>query len=168
MPPIDVVIPVADASSLGLDVAIPATSDLVLTYWPHHLVMQGLEIMHVTTGLPYWATIIATTVALRSLMLPLAIGGMRNSANMQKIKPELDMITARLNADPLAKSDTKRQLMYRAQMNALFVKGNCNPFKAIVFPIVQIPLFMSFFFGLKGMGDYYPVSSYHVYGHARS
>lgn len=53
-----------------------------LTWYPSHMVMQGIEAMHVATGLPYWATIVCITVGMRSLLLPLALGTMRNSARM--------------------------------------------------------------------------------------
>ncbi len=40
------------------------------------------------------------TLALRSAMLPLAFSAMRNAARMAIVKPELDMVLARLKSDP--------------------------------------------------------------------
>lgn len=149
----------AGVESLPLDAAVPADAGaalLELGWYPSHLVMQGVEMIHVSSGLPYWATIIAITFGLRSLMLPLAFGTMRNAARMAVMKPELELVMNRMKSDPGANNDPKRQAMYRTQMNALFSKHNCSPMKSLYFPFAQLPVFMSFFFGLKTMGEYYP------------
>ena len=46
--------------------------------------------LHEATGLPWWATIMAVTVGIRSLTLPVAVMQMKNTANMQRAKPEID------------------------------------------------------------------------------
>jgi len=40
---------------------------------------QGIDLIHATTGMPYWATIVALTFTLRCALLPLAFGTMRNA-----------------------------------------------------------------------------------------
>ena len=44
-----------------------------------HVLHQGIDLIHATTGMPYWATIVALTFALRCALLPLAFGTMRNA-----------------------------------------------------------------------------------------
>lgn len=70
-----------------------------LGYAPSDLVMQGVELIHQTSGLPYWATIVAITFTARSLLLPLALTAMRNSARMANCKPELDIIKERMEVN---------------------------------------------------------------------
>jgi hypothetical protein len=148
-------IPVPDVGSdSAANAAVEALPEL--GYYPSHIVMQGIEALHVTTGLPYWATIIAATFGLRSMMLPLAFRTMRNSARMALLKPELQLVMDRMKQDPASSSDPKRQKMYQTQMNALFKKHDAYPMRSLQFPLMQLPVFMSFFFGLKSMGDYYP------------
>ena len=160
-PPVEL-IPVpdvgGDAAAAAGENAASAAAELLpeLGYYPSHLVMQGIEGLHLTTGLPYWATIVVTTIGLRSLMLPLAFRTMRNSARMAVLKPELQLVMDRMKQDPASSSDPKRQKMYQTQMNALFKKHDAYPMRSLQFPLFQLPVFMSFFFGLKGMGEYFP------------
>jgi len=118
--------------------------------YPSELVMKGVELLHQTSGLPYWATIIGITLTLRTLLLPAAFSAMRNSARMANMKPELDVLTERMKTDP------SRMDMHRTQLTALYKKYDTNPFKSLQFPLMQAPIFISFFFGLRQMGDYYP------------
>jgi len=41
------------------------------------------------------------------------------------------------------------------KMKELFKKYDCNPMKALALPLLQAPIFMSFFFGLRKMPDYF-------------
>jgi YidC/Oxa1 family membrane protein insertase len=118
--------------------------------YPSELVMKGIELAHQTTGLPYWMTIVGITLTLRTLLLPVAFQAMRNSAKMANMKPELDILQERMKSDP------SRMDMHRTQLAALYKKHDTNPFRSLMFPLLQAPIFISFFFGLKSMGDYYP------------
>ena len=139
---------------LGDAISTEAISNL--GNYPSHYVMQSLEVMHVVTGLPYWATIVVATLGLRTAMLPLAIRTMRNSTRMALLRPELQLIMDRMKNDTSADADPKRQKMYKKQMDALFKKYDAYPMRSLQFPIVQLPIFMSFFFALKSMGDFFP------------
>ena len=35
-------------------------------------------------------------------------------------------------------------------------KHQCNPFGAVLMPFLQMPVFMTMFFALRQMGDYFP------------
>jgi YidC/Oxa1 family membrane protein insertase len=74
----------------------PILSAADLGYYPSELVMQGVELLHQTTGLPYWATIVGITFALRTMLLPVAFKAMRNSARMANMKPELEILQERM------------------------------------------------------------------------
>ena len=65
-----------------------STADL--GFWPSTGVLKLLQIIESTTVLPWWATVIGSTVLIRSLMLPLAIKMMRGSSRMARIRPELE------------------------------------------------------------------------------
>jgi len=107
----EVAVPSLDASAAVKDSLVTAAADGVdagavvaalepLGWWPGHLVMQGVEALHVASGLPYWATIVVITLGLRTAMLPLAFGTMRNSARMAVMKPEMELVTERMKLDP--------------------------------------------------------------------
>jgi YidC/Oxa1 family membrane protein insertase len=41
------------------------------------LAIRSLDIVHVTTGLPWWATIVAATVVVRSAVFPITLKSVR-------------------------------------------------------------------------------------------
>ncbi len=51
-----------------------------------------LEWLHAATGLPWWATIVATTLGVRALFLPAAVHVLRNTSRMVEATPELQVI----------------------------------------------------------------------------
>lgn len=126
----------------------------VLGWYPPELVMESLNFVHTTIGLPWWGTIIATTLALRTFMLPFAISTMQNGARMALMRPELDALTAKIKAQKDATFE--QQAESSKKMQGLFTKYNCHPVKSIMGPLVQMPVFMSMFFGLREMSNYYP------------
>jgi YidC/Oxa1 family membrane protein insertase len=132
---------------------------LELGDYPSHLAIKLVEQIHVTADVPYWVAIAATTLAVRVLLLPLAVKTLRNSSRMAHMKPELDIVQGRMKADPLFASDAAVQKRYKEQMNALFAKYDCNPFKSLLFPLAQMPLFISFFIGLKSMPEFLDVTT---------
>lgn len=49
-----------------------------LGYGLSDLAIRSLDVIHATTGLPWWATIIATTVAVRMAFLPITVVSVRS------------------------------------------------------------------------------------------
>lgn len=43
------------------------------------IAIRALDVIHTTTGLPWYATIFVTTVAVRTAMFPFTIKGVRNT-----------------------------------------------------------------------------------------
>ena len=152
---------IENVNQSGAETVSSSLSAADLTSWPHHQLMQFLDFVHVETGIPYWQVIAITTFSFRFAMLPVAISALRNGSRMAHCQPELKVIQERMAADPRAKiggpkGDPTVQQNYSKQMNAVFQKWGCHPIKSLGPPLLQMPLFMSFFFGCKTMGDYYP------------
>lgn len=119
---------------------------------PGHVVMQLVEKIHVVADIPYWQSIIALTVVLRVAVLPIAIKAMRDGAKMQLLQPEMKAIQAEMMSDPFA---NVKQAEYEIRMKALFSKYQVTPFSMLLGPLAQMPIFLSMFFGIRQMGDYY-------------
>ena len=117
------------------------------SYWPSSICEYLIHHTHVVTGCPYYQSIIACTLALRFAMLPVAIRTVRNTSRMQHMNPELKAVQARIEKTDM--NDPKNQKVYREQMQALFKKYDCNPMRSLALPLVQMPVFMGMFFGLK-------------------
>ena len=54
------------------------------------------------------------------------------------------------------KGDPTQVAKYQNEMRAIYEKYGANPFKALLLPLMQLPLFISFFIALRGMGHNYP------------
>lgn len=70
--------------------AAPAVAEL--GWWPSDVAMRAVDGLAATTGMPYWVSIAVTTLALRTLFLPVGILTQRNSARMTLLRPEMDQL----------------------------------------------------------------------------
>ena len=59
---------------------------------PPGLLENLLEAVHVTTAMPWWMTIVASTVAFRALMVPLNVKATRTTAVMRELQPQVQFI----------------------------------------------------------------------------
>lgn len=120
---------------------------------PSTWIMQLIDSMHVTMNIPYWESILLFTMGIRIALLPLTIKSMRDGATMRLAQPHIAAIQQRMQTDPLAQTDLNRQEMYKTEMNEIFTKYQVHPMQTLVAPIIQMPLFLSIFFGIRSMGS---------------
>jgi len=118
-------------------------------------VQDAIIWLHDATGTPYWLAIIGLTMAIRTAILPLAITAHRNGEKMKACQPELTALKKRLMAKGGAQN-TEAAAEYREQTALVFKKHGTNPAKALVMPIVQIPVFITFFFALRDLSAHAP------------
>lgn len=124
-------------------------------YWLPDICINWLNYLAETSGMPYAACIAATTLGIRIVVFPLFVSAQRNQSRMAHMKPELDLVKAQI--DKLGPTSTpEEQMRYANKMKGLFRKYECNPLKSLAVPVVQAPIFMSMFFGLRKMPDYFP------------
>ncbi|KAG0331631.1 Mitochondrial inner membrane protein oxa1l [Podila humilis] len=111
-----------------------------------------LEAVHISTGLPWWATIATTTVAIRTLLIPFIVKLQGNTARLHNVKPQLERLTENMK---LAKesNDTAALARFSAQTQELFAKNDCNPIKSLVLPLIQAPIMISFYLALRDMAN---------------
>ncbi|XP_054584427.1 cytochrome c oxidase assembly protein COX18, mitochondrial isoform X3 [Eptesicus fuscus] len=119
--------------------------------------VQGAEEMllaaHGVTGLPWWGSILFTTVALRgAVTLPLAAYQHYILAKVENLQPEIKNIAQHLNhevavrAKQLGWSKRVARFTYIKNMQRLvsdlYVRDNCHPFKATVLVWIQLPMWI--------------------------
>ncbi|KNE64167.1 YidC/Oxa1 family membrane protein insertase [Allomyces macrogynus ATCC 38327] len=158
----------ADAARAAVD-AISTTSDattatvvhaigdlhaagLASAWTPVGWIQQGLEVLHATAGLPWWASIAAMTVGIRFTLFPLMVKLQRNAVVMHNIRPELDRITAMIQT---AQQSGDAVAMKEAAMAAqdLFHRHNVHPLKALGVPLMQAPIMISFFLAIRNLAE---------------
>ncbi|KAL6770326.1 OXA1 [Auxenochlorella protothecoides x Auxenochlorella symbiontica] len=66
-----------EAASDALSVASASSSAAAEPWGPLHACMAGLDAVHSTLGLPWWATLSLLAVSVRGVMFPVALKGMR-------------------------------------------------------------------------------------------
>ena len=142
--------PAVDVTSEGVEVA-KSIGDVVLTGWSPVSVMQYfLEVMHVGTGLPWWATIAATTVVVRLALSPIVIRLQANAVKINNLRPEIEPLMKKMQE---YKQTGEKMLAANAsaKMMNLYHKNGCNPVKMMLMPFIQVPIFITFFITLRRM-----------------
>lgn len=123
------------------------------SWWPPTAWLQTfLDYLTTTTGLPWWATIIGTTVVLRFALAPLLIYVQGNTIRLANIQPNLQNIMEDIQ-HAKATGDMAMLQSNAQRAQALFRENNCHPARSFLLPLVQMPIFVSFFFALRGMAD---------------
>lgn len=114
---------------------------------------HGLVSLHDVTGLPWWATIMLSTIILRScITVPLTIYQNKIVARIELISMEMPDIVKQLKVEAsqakhLYKwTDKQTRNVYnrsvKKQWTALIVRENCHPLKTMIVLWGQIPLWI--------------------------
>jgi YidC/Oxa1 family membrane protein insertase len=111
---------------------------------------DALEIIHVNAHLPWWGTIALAAGVMRLALFPLVARMHGNNARMQVIAPQQQVIMTKIT-DASKRGDKGAQMIYSQELRKLWEKNNCSPFRTMLLPMVQVPLFMTFFFAIRGM-----------------
>jgi len=127
------------------------------SWWPNGLVQSALEAVHVGLNVPWWASIVITTLGLRILMFPLVVLAQRNSANMHNHMPIVQahqekFTRARVSGNPMEAARAGNEYMQYMKTHKI------NPVRSMAFPFMQVPVFLSVFIGIRQMANL-PVES---------
>ena len=140
-----------DAASI---IELPAQGDLaslgLCANTPVGWLQSMMEYIHIHTGLPWWGAIVASTFVLRAIIFPVMMRAQKNGVVLNNINPELQKL--------MKKQREYRQIgnkmmsdQYGMKIWNLYQKNNCNPLKMAVMPLLQLPLFLSFFIAIRKM-----------------
>jgi YidC/Oxa1 family membrane protein insertase len=105
------------------------------------LLAAVLKFLHSSVGLPWAWSIVALTILVRMMLVPLTVRQIHSMQNLQAHTPEMKAIQQRYKGD-------------RARMNEELMKfykeNNINPASSCLPIVAQIPVFIALFFVLKG------------------
>ena len=122
-------------------VTLPPQGDLVSMglggYTPVGILQTTLDWLHVSTGLPWWASIITCTFILRLSLFPVTVKLQRNAARMNNIRPEMDRIMAKIKEYQQA-GNAIMGAQESSRLMALYKEHNCNPLKMLIAPFLQV------------------------------
>lgn len=118
-----------------------------------------LEHLHADTGMPWAWSIIALTLIVRVLLVPLMVRQIHSMQSLQRHAPEMKAIQARHKGD---RQKMNEELMKFYKENGINPAASCLPM------LLQLPVFFSLYFVLRDFKtevyDQYPASDLHWLG----
>jgi YidC/Oxa1 family membrane protein insertase len=113
-----------------------------------------LEWLHTSAGLSWAWSIVALTVMVRILLVPVAIRQIHSMQSLQMHAPEMKAIQQRYKSDRQKQSE---------ELMKFYKENKINPYASCLPMVFQIPIFISLFYVLRGFEKeiftHYPSSS---------
>jgi YidC/Oxa1 family membrane protein insertase len=100
-----------------------------------------LVFFHDNVGLGWGTSIVALTVTIRALLLPLTLKQVKSMQGLQKIAPQMKELQKKY------KDDRQRQ---QQEMMKLYQEHKVNPFASCLPLLAQLPVFIALFYMLQG------------------
>lgn len=129
---------------------------------PVGLLQHVFEYMHINLGMPWWLTIMISTIVIRTLMFPLVIKAQKNAIRMNNTLPQMQVLQLKMS-NARRSGNALEANRYAHEMAAFMKENGIDPLKGLMVPLVQAPIFISFFFALRGMANL-PVESFKTGG----
>lgn len=139
-PLVESITKLADFQSLGLGHSTPSG-----------LIELALEWTHLTTGLPWWLSILLITITIRTLLIPTTIWGQTALSKLKNIKPQTEVIQKEIKRFQ-ASGDTNSARLEMDKMREVFKTNKVNPLGGF-WMFVQMPIMISFFVALQNMAS---------------
>ncbi len=114
--------------------------------WYIQLWIDGLNVVHDFTGLPWWATIGLAGVTLRTLTIPLLRKSLITSQALIAAQPEIAEIKERMNGAP-----PHEQQRLNVELMKVLSKYKASPLGALIPALASAPIFISLFFSMRNM-----------------
>ncbi|THV03497.1 hypothetical protein K435DRAFT_851805 [Dendrothele bispora CBS 962.96] len=122
----------------------------LISWTPAGLVRWSLELINVSTGLPWFWTIVAGAVAWRLVLLPASIKTYRFSSRVALIQPQLNALIEKVQAAQRTK-DVMAMQQINVERSKLFKSIGESPFGGLAGPLVQLPFTIGIFLGVRKM-----------------
>ena len=119
-----------------------------LVLWVWHMLFTSVG-MDTDGGVTWVLAIIGLVVVVRSALIPVTVRQIKSQRRMMEIAPEMKKIQAKYKG----KSDQfSREAMSRETM-AMYKKHGTNPFASCLPILIQMPIFFSLFYVLRGASE---------------
>lgn len=147
------VLPTEVLSSIPSPLTYGDLAAMGLASWtPAGICRWGMELIQVSTGLPWFWTIVGATFASRVLLFPFTVKQMRSTAALAPYQADIASIR-----DEMATAQTKKDMlaMQRAALRQkmIYEKAGVSLGGMALAPFVQLPVTLGMFFGVKKLCD---------------
>uniref|UniRef100_A0A6N2N3H0 Membrane insertase YidC/Oxa/ALB C-terminal domain-containing protein n=1 Tax=Salix viminalis TaxID=40686 RepID=A0A6N2N3H0_SALVM len=148
---------VAENIDVAMDMAAPAVNEVAIaaadSFLPVAVLQHAIDAVHNFTGFNWWASIVVTTLLIRSCTLPLLINQLKATSKLSIVRPQLEEVKQRVERqgmDPAAVSEGQKE------MKKLFKEHGVSPFTPLKGLFIQAPVFISFFLAITNMAEKVP------------
>ncbi|KAL5744134.1 hypothetical protein ACOSQ2_027250 [Xanthoceras sorbifolium] len=135
----------------------PAVNEVAIaaadSYFPVAALQHFIDAVHNFTGFNWWASIVVTTLLIRSATLPLLINQLKATSKLTLMRPHLEEIKQQMQdkaMDPEAVADGQKQ------MKKIFKEYGVSPLTPLKGLFIQGPVFVSFFLAISNMAEKVP------------
>ncbi|KAG8215339.1 hypothetical protein J3R82DRAFT_8933 [Butyriboletus roseoflavus] len=119
----------------------------ITSWWPSGIMSWSFELLQVSTGMPWFYTIIAGTLFWRATLIPTALTSMRNTA---RLRPYADQIkTLDDQAQGVKDRAAKMEIMLKKQK--LMEKAGVSLRSMFLAPVIQMVGNFGLFFAIRNM-----------------
>ncbi|KAH7927552.1 hypothetical protein BV22DRAFT_1060676 [Leucogyrophana mollusca] len=144
-PDIPVIAPSADAIP---PLQFGDLAELGLAGWtPAGIIRWSFELLNVSTGMPWFYTIIAGTLLWRVALFPASVISIRNSARLLPYSSQLMALTEDMKT--VDRSDRLALQRLALKRQKIYEDAGVKVLPSIIMPFVQIPVTLGMFFGVK-------------------
>jgi YidC/Oxa1 family membrane protein insertase len=105
-----------------------------------HVARHALNFLHLNVGLPWAWSIVALTVIVRMLLVPLTVKQIHSMQNLQRFAPQMKEIQKKYKGD---KQKQNEELM------KFYRENNINPAASCLPMLVQLPVFIALYYSLR-------------------
>jgi YidC/Oxa1 family membrane protein insertase len=105
-----------------------------------HAARHALNWLHFTVGLPWAWSIVALTVIVRMLLVPLTVRQIHSMQNLQRFAPQMKEIQKKYKGD---KQKQNEELM------KFYRENNINPAASCLPMLFQLPVFIALYYSLR-------------------
>jgi YidC/Oxa1 family membrane protein insertase len=112
-----------------------------------HAARHVLDWLHGTVGLPWAWSIVALTVIVRMILVPLTVKQIHSMQNLQRYAPQMKEIQKKYKQD---KQKQNEELMKFYKENQINPAASCLPM------LVQLPVFIGLYYALKNFSNEAP------------
>jgi YidC/Oxa1 family membrane protein insertase len=113
------------------------------------VMIHVLNFFHSSVGLPWAWSIVATTVVVRMILVPLTIRQIHSMQNLQKFAPQMKEIQKKY------KQDRQKQ---NEELMKFYRENNINPAASCLPMLAQLPVFVALYYTLKHFDKHFTVT----------
>jgi len=122
------------------------------SWWPAGRVQVFLDYLHGSLDVHWCGSIVLATVCMRLLIFPLVVMAQKNMVLLHNNNHEMTRLQDKMSV-ARQRGDVLETTRAGAEMQQFMTDKGINPLKNVIPIMGQMPIFMSMFFGLRGLAN---------------